>query len=173
MSNALQSVQDSFAAQRARDLAAMERSNKLILMVVSTFAALGFLTLLMMSYLQWRMSKGLVEITAAVPAALGLAAGSTVGALGPAGQSNLPLRGVMPHHESRVPQPLQSASPSPKPLEAPNRAPELKLIHDPVTSLRRGRTRPLRTAVVSGLCGGAGVFVLSGDLQETGIRLPP
>jgi hypothetical protein len=76
----------SFTAQRARDLAAMERSNKLILMVVSTFAALGFLTLLMMSYLQWRMSKGLAEITAAVPAVLGLAAGSTAGALGPAGQ---------------------------------------------------------------------------------------
>jgi hypothetical protein len=160
LSKALQSMQDSFSAQRARELAAMERSNKLILMVVSTFAALGFLTLLMMSYLQWRMSKGLAEISAAVPVALGLGAGSAAGALGPAGQADLRLPGVRQHHENQVPQPPQSASPASRPHEAPNRAAELRLFSDPVTSLRRRQIRPLRTAVIVGLICAAALALL-------------
>src|SRR5208282_2344667 len=87
LSKALEGIQESFAAQRARVLEAMQQSNKLMRVVVGTFAAMGFLTLLMMSYFQWRMSKGLAEISAAVPAALGLGAGSAAGALGPARQS--------------------------------------------------------------------------------------
>jgi len=160
LSKALESIQESFAAQRARDLEAMQRSNKVILFVVSTFAAMGFLTLLMMSYFQWRMSKGLAEIAAAVPVALGLGTGSAAGALGPAGQSNLRLPRVMQHHENRVPEPPQSASPASKPHEVPNRAAELRLFHDPVTSLRRGQIRPLRTAVIVGLICAAALALL-------------
>jgi len=133
LSKALERIQESFAAQRARDLEAMQKSNKLILIVVSTFAAMGFFTLLMMSYFQWRMSKGLAEISAAVPAALGLGAGSAAAALGSAGQMHLRLPGVTPPHE------------------APNRAAELRLFHDPATSSRRRPIRPLRTAVIVGL----------------------
>jgi hypothetical protein len=133
LSKALESIQESLAAQRARDLEAMRQSNQLMLIVVSSFAAMGFMTLLMMSYFQWRMSKGLAEISAAVPAALGLGAGSAAGAFNPAGQLNLRLPGVTP------------------PQEAPNRAAELRLYHNPVTSLRRRRLRPLRAALIVGL----------------------
>ncbi len=133
LSKALEGIQESFTAQRARDLEAMQRSNKVILIVVGTFAGMGFLTLLMMSYFQWRMSKGLAEISAAVPAALGLGVGSTAAALNPAGQLNLRLPGVTPLSE------------------APSRAAELRLYHNPVTSLRRRRVRPLRAAVIVGL----------------------
>lgn len=133
LSQALQSIQENFAAQRARDLEAMQQSNKLILIVVGTFSAMGFLTLLMMSYFQWRMSKGLAEISAAVPAALGLGAGSATGALDSAGQLNLRLPGVTPPHDTS------------------SRAAELRLYHNPVTSLRRPRLRPLRAAVIVGL----------------------
>jgi hypothetical protein len=133
LSKALESIQENFAAQRARDLEAMQKSNKLMLIVVSAFAAMGFLTLLMMSYFQWRMSKGLAEISAAVPAALGLGAGSAAGALGVAGQLNLRLPGVTP------------------PYDALNRAAELRLYHDPGSSLRRRRIRPLRAALIVGL----------------------
>jgi hypothetical protein len=151
LSNALQSIQETFALQRARDLAAVERSNKLMLMVASTFAALGFLTLLMMSYLQWRLSKGLAEISAAVPEALGWVAGSAAGTLGPAGPASLRLAGITQPQQRRVPDPPQGAPPAARPSETANRGPDLKLFHDPVTSLRRGRIRPLRTAVIVGV----------------------
>lgn len=160
LSKALESIQESFAAQRARDLEAMQQSNKLMLMVVGTFAAMGFLTLLMMSYFQWRMSKGLAEISAAVPAALGLGAGSAADVLGSAGQLNLRLPGVTQHHENRGSEPPRSDSPASKPHGAPNRAAELRLIHDPVTSLRRRRIRPLRTAAIVGLIFAAALAVL-------------
>jgi hypothetical protein len=160
LSKALESIQESFAAQRARDLEAMQKSNKLMLIVVSAFAAMGFLTLLMMSYFQWRMSKGLAEISAAVPAALGLGLGSAAGALGSAGQLNLRLPGVTQYHESRGSELPQSASPSSKHQGAPNRAAELRLIHDPVTSLRRRRIRPLRTMAIVGLIFAAALAVL-------------
>ena len=159
-SKALESIQESFAAQRARDSEAMQQSNKLTLMVVGTFAAMGFLTLLMMSYFQWRMSKGLAEISAAVPAALGLGAGSAAGALGPARQSDLRLPGATQHHEDRIPELPQSAFPASKPPGALNRAAELRLMHDPVTSLRRRRIRPLRTVAIVGLIFAAALAVL-------------
>jgi hypothetical protein len=133
LSKALESIQEGFAAQRARDLEAMQRFNKVILIVVGTFAGMSLLTLLMMSYFQWRMSKGLAEITAALPAALGLGAGPTAPALNPAGQLNLRLPGVAP------------------PPEAPSRAAALRLYHDPVTSLRRRRVQPLRAALIVGV----------------------
>ena len=66
----------------------------------------------------------------------------------------------MQHHENRVPQPPQSASPASKPHEVPNRAAELRLFPDPVTSLRRRRIRPLRTAVIVGLICAAALALL-------------
>ena len=65
LANGLQSIEQAFSAQRAQDLAAMQRSNKVTLIVAGTFAGMGLLTLLMMTCFQWRMSKGLAEISAA------------------------------------------------------------------------------------------------------------
>ena len=151
LSKALVSIQESFASQRARDLEATQSSNQFILLVVSTFAAVGFLTLLMLSYLQWRMSNGLARISAAIPAALGSGPQSATGALGPGGQSQLPAPGAMQHHEQRVPEPLPSAFRASKPNEAPIRVADLRLFPGPATSLRIRPIRPLRTAVIIGL----------------------
>ena len=160
LSRALQSIQESFAAQRVRDLEAMQRSNKVILIVVSTFAAMGFLTLLMMSYFQWRMSKGLAEISAVVPVALGLGAGSAVGALGPPGQSRLRLPGAVEQREERLREPQQNSRPALKPREGTNRSIGNRLFPDQGAPFRRGQIRPLRTAVIVGLICAAALALL-------------
>ena len=91
----LQSMQEAFSAERARELEAMrsssqaiQSSNQSLLMVTGTVAVIGFLAMLIMIYFQWRTSRSLVQISAALPAALGLDAGSAVAALG-SGDSHL------------------------------------------------------------------------------------
>jgi hypothetical protein len=160
LSKALQSFQESFTAQRASDLEAMRGSNKVVLIVVGTFAVMACLTLLLISYFQWRMSRGLAEIAAAVPEALRLGMGSAPGALGPPGRSNLRLSGVMPTRESRVLAAPQTASPALRLHDAPDRAAQLIPFHDPATSLRRRRIRPLRAAVIVGLLCAAALALL-------------
>ena len=91
----MQSIQEAFSAQRAQDWEAIQRSNKVMLIVAGTFAGIGFLTLLMMTWFQWRMSKGLAEISAALPAALGLGASSAAAALALANQPELRLFGAV------------------------------------------------------------------------------
>jgi tetratricopeptide (TPR) repeat protein len=102
LSKGLQVLQEAFSAQGARDLEATQRSNKVLLLVVGSFAALGFLTLLIIACLQWRASKGLAEISAALPTAMGLGTSSVVAALGPAVQSNLRLLGAMEQLDQRI-----------------------------------------------------------------------
>ena len=45
LSKALQTMQETFAAQRARDWEAMQKSNNAMLIVAGTFAAIGFLAI--------------------------------------------------------------------------------------------------------------------------------
>jgi hypothetical protein len=151
LSKALQAIQENFTAQRAQDLEAMRQSNKVILIVVSTFAVMGFLTLLMMSYFQWRMSKGLAEISAAVPMALGLGAGSAMRAVGPVKQPDLRLPGAGEQQDNRVLEPSQGFRPVLKPGEGTIRPVENRPFPDPGASFHTRQIRPLRTAVIVGL----------------------
>ena len=89
LSRGLQVLQETFLAERARDLEGMQRSNRFILIVAGTVAALGFLVMLIITCLQWRMSKGLAEISAGLPPAIGVGAGPSTAALGSAQQANL------------------------------------------------------------------------------------
>jgi tetratricopeptide (TPR) repeat protein len=102
LSKGLQVLQETFSAQRARDLEVRQRSDRIMLIVAGTFAAMGFLTLLLITYFQWRMSKGLAEISAVLPAALELGGGSALAALGPAEQSRLRLLGTMEQLDKRI-----------------------------------------------------------------------
>jgi tetratricopeptide (TPR) repeat protein len=102
LSKALHSIQETFAAQRARELEAMQKASKVLLVAAGTFAALGFLIMLLIAWLQWRTNNGLAELSAALPTALGLGAGSAVAALGRAEQSNLRLLGAMEQLDQRV-----------------------------------------------------------------------
>ena len=97
LAKGLQSMQEAFSAERARELEAMlssseamQSSNKSILMVAGTFAVIGFLAMLIMIYFQWRTSSSLVKISTALPAALGFDPGSAVLALGPGDSHRLP-----------------------------------------------------------------------------------
>ena len=119
LAKGLQTMQEAFSAERARELEAMQsssqamqKSNKVMLIVVGTFAAMGFLTMLIMTYFQWRTSSSLAAISAAWPAALGFGPGSAVPALGPGDsrlvqgglveQSNLRLLAAMQQLEKRI-----------------------------------------------------------------------
>ena len=79
----MQSIQEAFSAQRAQDWEAIQRSNKVMLIVAGTFAGIGFLTLLIMTWFQWRMSKGLAEISAALPVGTGVGRQFRCGRAGP------------------------------------------------------------------------------------------
>lgn len=108
LAKGLQSMQETLSAERARELEAMQsssqamqRSNKVMLLVVGTFAIMGFLTMLIMTYFQWRTSSSLAAISAAWPATLGLGPGSEVHALGP-GDSRRVQRGAVKQSNLRL-----------------------------------------------------------------------
>lgn len=89
LSKGLQVLQETFLAERARDLEGMQRSNRLLLILAGTVASLGFLVMLIITCLQWRMSKGLAGISASLPLAMGVGAGPSTAALGSAEKANL------------------------------------------------------------------------------------
>jgi hypothetical protein len=157
---ALQTTQERFAAQQRQDLEAIRESNKVILLVVGTFAALAFWTLLMMSYFQWRMSKGLAEISASVTAALGLGASSATGVLAAAGQPNLRFPGAIQYYARQRSEPSPGNSPASARQGVPRRAGDLRRFPNPVSSSRRRQIRPLRAAVIVGLICAAGLALL-------------
>jgi hypothetical protein len=150
-SNGLQAIQQSVAAQRARDWAAMQESNQTMLIVVGTFAAMSFLTMLIMTVFQWRMSKGLAQISAALPGALGLAAGSEEPALVAAGLTDLHLPETAGEPESPPPRPAPAPQPPPKRFRDLTLLPGSRLFLDSSLELPRPRIRALRTAVIVGL----------------------
>ena len=155
LSKGLQTIQEAFAVQRARNLEAMQRSNKVMLVLAGTFAAIAFLTLLMMTCFLWRVSKGLAKISAALPAALGVGPGSAVAGLGPAEQSNLRLLEAREQHEKRIHELEQSSQPAFKPRGAPHRSIQRRLFPCPGDSFRRRQFRALKAALIVGLLSAA------------------
>jgi hypothetical protein len=152
VSKALQTIQETFAAQRARDLEATRRSNKVLLMVAGTFAVVGFLTMLLIAFFQWRMSEGLARITAALPAALGLEAGSTVPALAPVEPSSSRLLGALEQHEKRIHELEEITAPAPRLPGGPGlpNGPAL-FVNGGVAQPRKRPIPALRTAIIVGL----------------------
>jgi tetratricopeptide (TPR) repeat protein len=83
LSNGWRSVEAAFSAQQegslartARELEAIESSKRVTLAVAAAFASIAALTLLILAYFQWRMSKTWAELLAALP--LGLHRGPTI-----------------------------------------------------------------------------------------------
>jgi tetratricopeptide (TPR) repeat protein len=88
----LQAIEQSLLAQRARELEAMQSSNKVMLIVAGTFAAIGFMAMLLMAYFQWRTVNRLAEISAALPAAArALGVGRQIAELGPGDTQLIPV----------------------------------------------------------------------------------
>ena len=106
----LQSIESALASQRARELEAMQSSNRVMLIMAGTFAAIGFAAMLLMAYFQWRTVHGLAEISAALPSARALGPGPTLAALpapeisttAAADQSSARLLGILGQLEKRI-----------------------------------------------------------------------
>jgi hypothetical protein len=150
LSKGLQAIEEAFAAQRSRDLEAMQRDNKLMLIVTITFAAMGFLTMLTLTWFQWRMSKGLADISAALPTSLALGPGAAAGALGPGEPSNMPLVGATEHREIRPRAPEPAFSPAPRRRHGGGRTIERRLFPNAGDAYRRRQFRALKIAVIFG-----------------------
>ena len=160
LAKGLQSIEQALSAQRAQDLEAMQRSNKVMLIVAGTFAAMGFLTMLIMTFFQWRMSKGLAQISAALPTALGLGAGSAAAALALANQPELRLFGAIEQPGTHMPALEQSSHPALKRPAGTNMSIANQLLHEPGALVRRRRFRAMSVAVMVGLICAAGLALL-------------
>ena len=160
LSNGIQTLQQAFSAQRAQDLEAMRRSNKVMLIVAGTFAAMGVLTLIMMTWFQWRMSKGLAEISAALLTSLGLGPGSDADALAPAGQPDLRLLRATEQPERRPHELEQGPHAALKRRVGISMAIENRLLSENDESRRRRQFLGLGMAVIVGLICALGIALL-------------
>jgi len=87
VANRLQALEKTLAAERAKDVDAVRSSNRMTLLVASTFGIIGFLAMVLMAY-QWRSVSRLAEVSAGLPPSRLLGPGSSVAALG-TGEGNL------------------------------------------------------------------------------------
>jgi tetratricopeptide (TPR) repeat protein len=102
----LESIENSLAAQRARELEAMQASNRVMLIVAGSFAGIGFVAMLLMVFFQWRAVNRLAEISTSLPAMHALPAlgsgESTIAQIGHAEQANQRLLGALDRLEKRI-----------------------------------------------------------------------
>jgi hypothetical protein len=160
LSNGLQTIQQAVFAQRAQDLEAMRKSNRIMLVVVGLFAAMGFLTLLMMTCFQWRMSRCLADISAALATALELGPGSAVAGLAPVEHSRLHLPGAVEQPEERRREPAPNSNSALRRRERANLPVESRRFPEPGHSARRRQLRALGMALLVGLLCAAGLALL-------------
>jgi len=72
----LHELETSLVAQRTRELEAMQDSNRLLLTVGGTCAALGFLAMLLTAFFQWRAVNRLTEFSVVSQASFGVNRGA-------------------------------------------------------------------------------------------------
>jgi tetratricopeptide (TPR) repeat protein len=80
----LRAMEKSFADGRLDLMQGMDRSDRMVLMAAGTFAAIGFLVLLLAAFLQWTAVNRLAAATASLSAHPPQLAGMSVGQLPPA-----------------------------------------------------------------------------------------
>jgi tetratricopeptide (TPR) repeat protein len=111
LSGRLEAIEGALASQRARELEAMQSSNRVMLFMAGTFAAVGFIAMVLMGYFQWRTVHGLAEISAVLPSMRSFPSGPAIAALGPGDanlipgpveQSNARLLGALEQLEKRI-----------------------------------------------------------------------
>lgn len=121
----LQLLEQAVSTQRARELEAMQSTNRLLLIMAGSFAGVGFMAMLLTAYLQWRAVNRLAEFTAMVTgasrpalAAVGVAGLNALGS-GTTEQSNARLFGALNRLEERI-QELEHNSQIPLPEKTSN-----------------------------------------------------
>ncbi len=134
LSNRLQGIEQVLLLQRTQELEAMRSSNRAMRTVALLVLGLGFVAMLFMAYFQWRTINHLGEMSATLPVAHALGAGSAIAALGPgevpvvaigpAQQSSQRLIGALERLEKRIyhlehtPSPPLHEGSSPVPADA-------------------------------------------------------
>ena len=118
----LQVIEQSLAEQRVSELEAVQHANHTVLIVVSGFAALGCVAVLLTAYFQWRAVNRFTAMSSARPVGLGLGASRAMAALesgqhslatlNPVEQSTARLLGAIERLEKRI-QELERTSQSP------------------------------------------------------------
>jgi tetratricopeptide (TPR) repeat protein len=80
----LHALEQAVAAQRAKELEAMQSSNRNMLYVAGAFASIGCIAMVLMGYFQWRTVNRLAELSAGIPAgAIALGGVRPIAAIGP------------------------------------------------------------------------------------------
>jgi tetratricopeptide (TPR) repeat protein len=80
-------IEQSLNAQRASELEAVQHANRTMLIVVSSFAALGCLAVLLTAYFQWRAVNRFTAVSSALALGNSPASWRTMATLGGAGNS--------------------------------------------------------------------------------------
>jgi tetratricopeptide (TPR) repeat protein len=97
----LHALEQAVAAQRAKELEAMQSSNRNMLYVAGAFASIGCIAMLLMGYYQWRTVNRLAELSAAIPSSGAIALGGMrpIAALGPGSMHEVTATPVNPNSE--------------------------------------------------------------------------
>lgn len=151
LTKGLQTIQEALASQRAQEFAAMQQSNRIVFIVAGTLAGMGFLSLLLVTYFQWRMSKGLADISAALSTALGLEPETGLPALGPPESSHLQLQHPAMAQGNRAPQALNPPPAVHRPRTRAGPPVEWRFFPNPSDFFRRRQLRTLKMALLVGL----------------------
>jgi tetratricopeptide (TPR) repeat protein len=170
----LQMIEQSLNAQRVSDLETMQHTNRNTVIVVSSFAALGCVAVLLTAYFQWRAMNRFTAISSAL--ALGQAPGSwsTVAALdrgktsaariGSGEALNARLLGAVERLEKRIQELERSSRPALNEAAAANNILDLQPPDD-VAAPRAGRAPAEPRAPASLLAEGQSLLS-SGKLDE-------
>ncbi len=100
--NVISAQQQSFAARSARELEVMQDSNRLMLGLAGTFAAIAFAALLVTAYFQWRMSRAWAGVSRVLQGARALGRSSGVAALSAGAQSTVAAGGSVKDSNQRL-----------------------------------------------------------------------
>src|SRR5215831_8844251 len=129
MAGRLHALEQAVAAQRAKELEAMQSSNRNMLFVAGAFASIGCVAMLLMGYFQWRTVNRLAELSAGIPAgAIALGSARPIAALGPGVTQEVTAHPINPNPElletihkleKRIDE-LEHASPAPLTNGGPN-----------------------------------------------------
>jgi tetratricopeptide (TPR) repeat protein len=108
----LQILEHAVNSQRTQQLETMQSSNRVMVIVAGSFAAIGFVAMLVMAYFQWRTVNGLAQLSTALPLSRALGPVAALAAIGPgdaqmmrggqAEQSSLQLTGALEQLEKRI-----------------------------------------------------------------------
>ncbi len=149
----LRLLEQALVGERARELDALQNSQRLMLIFAGVFAGVGLLTVLLTNYIQWRTVNRLVTLSTAqsLPA---LASGAPLAALGPGAGPLVPagagttestsvrMLGIIERLERRIQELEQTArpplsNPAETPMTVPQPAVELAADSQTLAAARR------------------------------------